>query len=92
MTRNELANLLVADRSGNIFSVDFIKRTNGELRHMVCRKGVTFPLKGGPPAYNFSDHGLICVYDLQKMGYRTIPLESLIRVKMHGKVFEITEC
>lgn len=68
---------------GHIFSVRFVKRTNGEVRHMLCQTGVTKHLKGGDKAYDASSKGLLSVYDVQKGGYRSIPLESIIQVDHH---------
>jgi len=77
-----------AVQDGTIFSVDFIKRTTGEERHMVCRLGVKSHLKGGKKAFDDQEKNLLTVYDVQKSGYRSIPLDAIIRVKIHGKVYE----
>ena len=69
---------------GTIFSVDFVKRTTGEIRHMVCRRGVTKHLKGGELGYNAKEKDLLSVFDMQKNGYRMISLDSLITLKCHG--------
>lgn len=51
---------------GKFFSVKFIKRTTGEEREMVCRKGVTKYLSGGQRAYEPDEHNLIFVWDSGK--------------------------
>jgi hypothetical protein len=73
---------------GHIFSVDFIKRTTGEERHMVCRIGVKSHLKGGTKKFSDTEKNLLTVFDVQKNGYRSIPLENIIRVKINGRTYE----
>jgi len=74
---------------GTIFSLKFIKRSNGELREMVCRLGVKKHLatNGRERAYDPAEKGLLCVYDLQKKGYRSIPLENILEIRIKGKVY-----
>ena len=83
-----LPHIREAAQDGTIFSVDFIKRTTGEERHMVCRLGVKAHLKGGVKKFDDKEKNLLTVYDVQKNGYRSIPLDAIIRVKIHGKVYE----
>jgi hypothetical protein len=73
---------------GRIFSVEFIKRTTGEKRLMVCRLGVKSHLKGGTKKFDDKEKNLLTVFDVQKKGYRSIPLENIISVKIHGEKFE----
>lgn len=73
---------------GQIFSVVFVKRTTGEIREMVCRIGVTSHLRGGVKKFNDKEKNLLTVFDVQKNGYRSIPLENIIRVKIKGVVYE----
>lgn len=84
MTSKELGELLRAD-TGQFFSVEFVKRTTGELRFMNCRTGVRKYVKGVGASYDFKEKNLVCVYDMVNKGYRTIPLENVLRVKLHGK-------
>lgn len=74
-----------------IFSVIFKKRTNGEIRKMVCRYGVTEYLAGGTKAFKDEDHELKTVFDMQKQAYRSIALESLIQIKVKGEVYIVEE-
>ncbi len=71
------------------FSVSFVKRTTGELREMVCRKGVHSHLKGGTLSYDPAKKNLVTVFDVQSNGYRSISLEAIRSVKMNGNVFEV---
>jgi len=73
---------------GRIFSVEFYKRTTGERRHMVCRLGVKSHLKGGTKSFDDNEKKLLTVFDVQKNGYRSIPLDAILRVKIGGRVYE----
>jgi hypothetical protein len=76
-----------AVKNGQIFSVTFIKRTTGEERTMVCRVGVKSYLRGGSKTFNDTEKGLLTVFDMQKKGYRSIPLDAIIKVKVNKEVF-----
>ena len=82
--RTNLRNL-VAD--GGIFSVEFIKRSNGQLRKMVCRLGVKKHLKGGTKAYSSKAHNLLTVFDMDNKGYRSIPVDAIQRISVNGQTF-----
>lgn len=66
-----------------IFNISFIKRTTGDLREMTCRFGVTKHLKNGEAKYSFKDKNLLCVFDMQKNGYRTINLDAILAAKIN---------
>ena len=74
---------------GRIFSVCFIKRTDGSRREMLCRYGVQSARTGGDRAYEFEERGLLPVFDMQKQGYRCIPVENIISIKIDGETYEI---
>ncbi|MDR2875971.1 MAG: hypothetical protein LBV44_08615 [Methylobacillus sp.] len=80
-------NLRALVQDGQIFSVEFIKRTTGELRKMTCRLGVKNHLRGGSTSYNPSEHNLLTVFDMEKGGYRSIPVEMVQRLTVHGQTF-----
>jgi hypothetical protein len=84
----DLPALKEAVSDGKIFSVEFIKRTTGERRHMVARLGVKSHLKGGTKSFDDREKNLLTVFDVQKNGYRSIPLDAIIRVKIGGRVYE----
>jgi hypothetical protein len=52
---------------GRTFTVEFVKRGDGSLRVMNCRRGVKKGVKGVGMAYNPADYALLNVYDMQKM-------------------------
>ena len=53
--------------SGKIFTVEFVKRTNNEMRVMTARRGVTKGVKGVGQAFNPAEYNLLTVYDMQKL-------------------------
>jgi hypothetical protein len=71
-----------------IFSVRFRKRTTGEMRTMVCRVNCYKNVKGTGPAYDFESKNLMPVFDLQKDGWRSIPLENIEQLKIRGATFQ----
>lgn len=92
ITRKQAAEILIdmkQENKGKLFSVEFVKRTTGEIRLLCGRFGVEQYLKGGQAAYNFLEKGLVCVFDIQKMAYRCINLETLLTLKINGISYEI---
>ena len=73
---------------GKFFSVEFIKRTTGKKRLMLCRLGVKSHLKGGTKKFKDEDKNLLTVFDVNKKQYRSIPLDGIISVQIHGEKFE----
>lgn len=70
-----------------IFSVEFIKRTTGDKRRMVCRLGVRSKVTGVGRRFNPDDHNLLGVYDMQKRAYRFINLDGLQKLKIRGETY-----
>jgi hypothetical protein len=68
-----------------IFRADFIKRTTGEYRMMVCKFGVIKHLAGGTKSFNDEDKEIKTVFDMQKNGYRSISLENILLLGFDGK-------
>lgn len=89
ITSGEIIPLLNTTK-GKFFRVVFIKRTTGEVRTMIARMGVRKHLKGGSPAYDFKEKGLIPVYDVQKRGYRSIPIEGIKSLRVNGVDYTVT--
>lgn len=84
ITREQAARLVADYDSDRIFSVTFIKRTDGALRTLVGRKGVTKNLRNGVLAFNPASKHLVVVFDLQKHQYRMISLEGIVSIRMDG--------
>lgn len=76
---------------GKFFSVRFTKRTTGELRKMVCRVGVKKYLSGGQVKYNPRDKGLLSVWDVENKGYRSIPIDGVVSITVHGTTYKNIE-
>lgn len=74
---------------GGIFSCVFVKRTTGERREMVARRGVKKHLAGGELAFEPRKRSLLPVFDMQKEGYRMVNVETLEEVR-HGGVRYVT--
>lgn len=76
------------NKTGNIYSVSFQKRTDGSVRKMICRGKVYKALRGGTLKFNPLERDLVQVYDMRKKGYRLVPCENVISIKAKGKYEE----
>lgn len=85
---NKLINKL--RKSGKLFRVDFVKRTDESVRSMVCRFGVKSEFKGGKSAYAPYDKDLLVVYE-PFVGYRSIPMETIIIVKTDATLYDFRQ-
>lgn len=90
MTEKAAINALTTAK-GKFMTVTFLKK-DGSTRRMRCRTGVKRYVKGvgsplGSPANRLQKYKLITVYDLDKAGYRSIPVDRVISVKAAGKTF-----
>ena len=74
--------------NGKIFSAVFTKK-DGEKRKMVCRQGVAKYVKGVGLRFKPEERNLIGVFDMHKRAYRFINLETLEKIKVSGKEYEI---
>jgi hypothetical protein len=52
---------------GQLFTVDFVKRGDGTIRTMNCRRGVKKGVKGVGQPYDAKSKNLLTVFDLQKL-------------------------
>lgn len=77
-----------ARETGHIFAVEFVKRTDGTVREMICRTGVTKGTHGGSMGYDPANHGLLSVYDMQRQGFRSIPVDAVLHLSMDGRRYE----
>lgn len=84
MKRERLLELM-ADKK--ITSVSFVKRSDGSLRKMVCRLGVTCALKGGTKAFDDVEKNLITVFDMSARQYRSVPCENVVQVVKKGIIY-----
>lgn len=91
MISREAAVAAVRNSKGRFTAVKFVKRSTGEVRHMVFRLGVKKHVKGTGAAYSFQDKNLISVWDAWKREYRAIPIEGITHVKIQGKWEEVEQ-
>ena len=84
ITRNEAIIILAKYKSGRIFTVTFVKRTNGQTRVMNCRRGVKKGQAGRGLSFSPIKRGLVSVYDMKKADYRFISLEGVTKIVMNG--------
>lgn len=91
ISREEAMNMVLSipHEENKIFSVTFVKRTNGETRHMVCRRNVKKHLKGGELRYSAKSKNLLPVFDVQKREYRMINCETITQVKIEGETYNV---
>ena len=73
--------------NGAIFNVVFEKK-DGTIRHMRCRLNVKKYVKGVGMRFNPEDYNLLVAYDLDKEGYRMIPLERVLYIKCGNKILK----
>ena len=83
---------LIESTKGKFFTVEFIKRTDGELRRMNCRLSVKRYTRGGTLSYNPSKKGLIPVWERKSRkgndpGYRMIPIEGIKTVVFKKRTY-----
>lgn len=76
--------------NGQMFRIDFIKRSDGSIRTIVGRCGVKFAKTGDGAAYNFKDKGLISVFE-SCSGYRTIPVDGILGIKQGGVWYDFRD-
>lgn len=83
----------------NFFGVTFTKK-NGDTRDMQARFGVQSNLRGGAPAYNPDEKGLMWVtdmiaakkkpYGVKDVGRRSINLAGITELRAKGKVWKVS--
>ena len=79
----------IKDSNGRIFTVTFVKKTDGQTRKMNCRLGVKKNLKG--TGRSIDPKKFIGVYDLQKDDYRVINIEGIQELKIKGQEYVIVD-
>lgn len=89
VTNEQLATTLESIQDGKIFSVKFVKRTDGTVRDMVCRLGVQKGVKGVGHSFDPKAKRLLCVYEMPKDQFRMINLTDLLAAKVEGQEYEV---
>ena len=85
------ASELIHKSKGKVFGVQFVKRTTGEVRKMSARLGVRKYVTGEGLKFSPIKKNLVTVFDMNKKGYRMIPLDGLTNLSINNKKFEIDE-
>ena len=83
------ASELIHKSKGKVFGVQFVKRTTGEVRNMSARLGVRKYVTGEGLKFSPIKKNLVPVFDMNKKGYRMIPLDGLTSLSINKKKFEI---
>jgi hypothetical protein len=91
--RLPLREFLERAESGHLFRVEFTKRTTGEHRVMVCRRGVKKGVKGIGMSYKPEEKNLFVVFDMMKRDpktnergvFRMINLDGLTALRFEHK-------
>jgi len=80
---------LIRGSKGKVFSVTFIKRTNGEERKMNARLGVSKYVTGEGLKFDPKAYALIPVFEMPKQQYRMINLEGINQLVLGGTKYEV---
>jgi hypothetical protein len=86
--KTEILRSLIKELGGNkIFGVTFIKRSTGEVREMTCRLGVKKGTVGGELPFCPIEKRVLPVYDLVKLDFRMINLDTVTELRANGQVY-----
>lgn len=86
MTRDELIEMM---EDGKIVGLTF-RKADGSVRKMCARLGAKVNLKGGEKPYSDVEKNIVTVFDMNKAGYRSIRMESLITIRKNGKEVRVS--
>jgi len=94
LTTDELKHILIEwKKTGKIFGIHFIKRSNSELRTMSCRgctKSSWDKTDSKPKQSSGKNHELVTVFDMNRKDYRSVPLEGIRQISMQGTTYHVT--
>jgi hypothetical protein len=79
----------IRETKGKMFTVTFIKKSNGQKRTMNARLGVKAYLRGGVLPYDPNAKGLIPCYDVQTKDYRMINIQGIVNLKTGGVEYNV---
>ena len=89
ITRTEAVRLMHEETGSAFFAITFIKRTTGEIRRMVGRRGVHKGVKGVGLKFDPLQKGLLSIWDAQKRDFRFVNLETVLSLRINGQDFKI---
>jgi len=87
----EIPSFLRHPANAKHFVVEFVKRSTGEIRVMNATTQYAEHLKGGELKYDIVEKGLLPVWDLDNQGFRSIPLDAVILIKVKNQKYTIIE-
>lgn len=79
---------LLNDCEGKFVSIVFTKK-DGTIRKLTGRLGVRSYLKGGENRTVRDDNSYLTVFDVQKLAYRTVNLETVHSIRAKGTLYEV---
>ena len=85
VSQSQAQQIIKGYKGRQFFTVEFVKRSNGEDRVMNCRKGVSKGVRGGGLRFDPASKGLVSVFDIPKGQYRFISLDNIKRISLKGK-------
>ena len=80
---------LIRGSKGSVFTVTFIKRTNGDVRTMNARIGVSKYVTGEGLKFDPKAYALIPVFEMPKKQYRMVNLEGLTNLVLEGENYDV---
>ena len=87
--RQRAADFLWNETGGRIFSAYF-RKADGDMRTMVCRRGVKSQLRGGQLPYDAKKLHLLPVFEMSPGQYRMVNLGTLVSFSVGGETFIVT--
>ncbi len=103
MARMTLPEFLDRTADGKIFNVTFVRRSDGQIRQMTCRRGVKRGVTGEGLKFDPRAYALLPVFDMNKVtrdaegqpvekgAYRMVNLEHLLTLKLGGVEYDFNQ-
>ncbi len=80
---------LMEKSNGQIFTVMFIKKTDGKYREMNCRLGVSKGVNGTGRNFDPAERDLLGVFDMQKDAHRMVNLRQVVGLNIGGEQYKV---
>ena len=77
---------MIRGSKGKVFTVTFTKRTNGDVRKMNARLGVSKYVTGEGLKFDPKAYALIPVFEMPKQQYRMVNLEGLTNLVYRRRI------
>jgi hypothetical protein len=74
---------------GRMFSLVFVKRSDGAERTITARVGTRVGQKNRGMRYRPRDKRLIVVFDMETLWYRSVPIDGIEAVVIEGKSYRV---